>query len=59
MDVRRYTNALIKKCEEGELTWEQVARECLAEMSEQDVEDLCNTTEWVDCLDDDFEEQLN
>ncbi len=54
MDVRRYTNALIKKCEEGELTWEQVARECLAEMSEQDVEDLCNTTEWVECLDDDF-----
>ena len=57
MNVRKYTNALIVKCEEGELTWEQVARECLSEMSEAAVEDMCNTTEWVDCLDNDFDNE--
>ena len=29
------------------------------EMSEGDVEDMCNTTEWVDCLDDDFDGDPN
>lgn len=54
--VRRYTNKLLEKLENGDLSWEEVCRECLAEMSEDAVEDMCNTTEWVDCLDDDFEE---
>ena len=43
--------------EQGYVTWEQVARECLSEMSEADVEDMCNTTEWVN--DSDFEEEEN
>lgn len=46
-NVRKYTNALLKKLEDGELDWETVARECLTEMSEAAVEDMCNTTEWV------------
>lgn len=58
-NVRKYTNKLLEKLETGELDWEQVCRECLAEMSESAVEDMCNTTEWVDCLDDDFEEEEN
>lgn len=56
-DVRKYTNKLLEKLENGELSWEKVARECLAEMSEAAVEDLCNTTEWVN--DSDFEEKEN
>lgn len=54
-DVRKYTNKLLEKIELGYVTWEQVARECLSEMSEADVEDMCNITEWVD--DSDFEEE--
>ena len=46
-NVRKYTNALLKKLEDGELDWETVPRECLAEMSEAAVEDMCTTTEWV------------
>ena len=57
--VRRYTNKLLEKLENGELSWEVVCRESLAEMSEDAVKDMCNTTEWVDCLDDDFEEDPN
>lgn len=57
--VRRYTNKLLEKLENGELSWEVVCRECLTEMSEDAVKDMCNTTEWVDCLDDDFEEDPN
>lgn len=56
-DVRKYTNKLLEKIELGYVTWEQVARECLSEMSEADVEDMCNTTEWVN--DNDFEEEEN
>lgn len=47
VNVRKYTNALLAKCESGELDWETVARECLSEMSEYAVEDMCRTTEWV------------
>lgn len=46
-NVRKFTNALLEKLESGELDWEMVARECLAEMSEDAVEDMCTTTEWV------------
>lgn len=58
-DVRKYTNKLLEKLENGELSWEEVCRECLTEMSEGAVEDMCNTTGWVDCLDDDFEGDPN
>ena len=54
-DVRKYTNKLLEKIEMGYVTWEEVARECLAEMSEADVEDMCTTTEWVN--DSDFDEE--
>lgn len=56
-DVRKYTNKLLEKLENGELSWETVAHECLAEMSEAAVEDMCNSTEWVN--DSDFEEKEN
>lgn len=52
-DVRKYTNKLLEKLETGELGWEQVCRECLAEMSEYAVKDMCVTAEFVDVDDDD------
>lgn len=47
VNVRQYTNALLAKAECGEIDWETIARECLSEMSEYAVEDMCRTTEWV------------
>lgn len=52
-DVRKYTNKLLEKLETGELTWEQVCRECLSEMSEDSVKDMCVTTEFVEVDDED------
>jgi hypothetical protein len=46
-DVRKYTNLLLEKLESGELDWETVCRECLSEMSEDSVRDMCVTTEFV------------
>lgn len=39
-------NHVLEMCEEGILTWEAVARECIAEMSEDDVADMCRICEW-------------
>lgn len=52
-DVRKYTNKLLEKLENGELDWEQVCRECLSEMSEDSVKDMCITAEFVDVDDED------
>lgn len=52
MDVRHYTNKLLTALEEGILDWETVCRECLSEMSESDVEDMCRTCEFVEMDDD-------
>lgn len=38
--ARQYTNKLIGLAEDGVLTWEQLARECLSYMSEADAEDV-------------------
>lgn len=46
-DARKYTDKLLEKIERGYVTWERVARECLSEMSEADVEDMCDITGWV------------
>lgn len=55
-NVRKYTNKLLEKLESGELDWEQVCRECLSEMSEDSVKDMCVTTEFVDVDDEDCQE---
>lgn len=52
-DARKYTDKLLEKIDRGYVSWERVARECLSEMSEADVEDMCDITGWVD--DGDFE----
>jgi hypothetical protein len=40
---RAYTDKLLEFLEYGVLSWEDVARECLCYMSEDDVEDMCRT----------------
>lgn len=47
MKTRRVTDAILEALEEGVLTWEKVARECLSHMSESDVENMNQTAEFV------------
>ena len=42
--MRTYTNKLIEMAEEGLITWEQLARECLAYMAESDAEEVATST---------------
>ena len=53
---REYTNKIIELCEQGMLDWEDVARECMQYMSEDQVEDMATSNEWVDDDDEDEEE---
>ena len=52
-DVRKYTNMLLDRLQNGELDWETVCQECLSEMSEDTVKDMCVTTGFVEVDDDD------
>ena len=53
MDVRKYTNRLLEMLQDGALDWELVCRECLSEMSEDAVRDMCVTAGFVEVDDDD------
>ena len=53
MDVRKYTNKLLDMIQDGALDWELVCRECLSEMSEDAVRDMCVTAGFVEVDDDD------
>lgn len=50
--VRKYTNMLLDRLQNGELDWETVCHECLSEMSEDAVKDMCVTTGFVEVDDD-------
>ena len=39
--VRECTNKLIEFAENASISWEDIARECLARMSEDDVKAMC------------------
>ncbi len=54
-NVRQYTNALLDMCEEGALSWDTLALECLNYMSEDDVSDMAHSNELID----DEEEDTN
>lgn len=46
---RKYTNKLIEAIEDyNAVSWETVARECLARMSEDDVKLMCVEAEFVE-----------
>jgi hypothetical protein len=53
---RAYTDKLLELLEEGCLSWEAIARECLCYMSEDDVEDMCRTGDML-VLDESEEEE--
>jgi hypothetical protein len=42
---RKYTDNLLEMLEDGSISWEFIARECLCYMSEDDVADMCVTAE--------------
>lgn len=45
---REITNKLLELLEEGVLSWETVARECLSYMSEDDVADMDNVARFIE-----------
>lgn len=48
--TRIITNKLIEQLEDGALDWEEVCRECLQYMSEDDVADMANTNGYLDTI---------
>lgn len=54
--MRTVTNKVIELAENGILTWETIARECLQNMSEDDVADMASTCEWLDDEEDEEDE---
>lgn len=54
-------NKVIELCEDGILDWEDLARECVDYMSEDDVNDMASTVGWFDDEEDmnDDEEDMN
>lgn len=45
---REITNKLLELLEDGALSWETVARECLCYMSEYDVADMDNVARFIE-----------
>jgi hypothetical protein len=45
---REITNKLLELLEEGALSWETVARECLSYMSEDEVADMDNGARFIE-----------
>lgn len=44
--MANWSSQVIELAENGILSWEEVARECIAEMPEDDIEDMCRTCNW-------------
>lgn len=51
--MRTAADKVIKLAENGTLNWETIARECLQNMSEDDVVGMASTCNWLDDEDDD------
>ena len=57
--VRKCTNKLIEAIEDyNVVSWETVARECLARMSETEVENMCFETGFIDVDEDEDEDDI-
>jgi hypothetical protein len=48
MPVKFYADRVVETVENGVLDWETVARECLARMTDQDVEDMALECDWLE-----------
>lgn len=53
---RKITNKLLELLEDEVLSWETVARECLAYMSEDEVADITNIASFIEDDDDEVTE---
>ena len=47
MSISDIKSKLLDRLEDGRLLWEDVARECIAEMSTDEVEEMCDTCEYL------------
>ena len=56
--VRDATCELIEMAENGMITWETIARECLQYMSEDEVRDMAESNDWINSEDDEEDEDL-
>lgn len=57
MPVEFYADRVVETVENGVLDWETVARECLARMTDQDVEDMAVECDWLE--DEDYSDDDN
>jgi len=53
---REATCELIDMAENGAISWETIARECLQYMSEDEVRDMVESNDWIDDEDDEEED---
>ena len=53
---REYTSELIEMAEQMVIDWETIARECLARMSEDEVQEMCEECDWIEPKDDEDDE---
>ncbi len=56
-NARKTTNAIIQLADDGAISWETIARECLSYMSESDVADMCNTAGFIEEPEEEEEEE--
>ena len=53
--ARSATCELIEMAENGGISWETIARECLQYMSEDEVRDMAESNDWINSEDEDDE----
>lgn len=55
-NIRKVTCHLLDLADEGALSWETLARECLAYMSEDEAEDMARVADWLPAEEDEEDE---
>ena len=56
--ARSATCELIEMAENGMISWDTIARECLQYMSEDEVRDMAEYNDWIDPEDDEEDDDL-
>ena len=56
MAVREATCKLLEMAENGQISWETIARECLQYMSSDDVKDMAESNDWIEDEEEEDEE---
>ena len=55
--ARSATCELIEMAENGGISWETIARECLQYMSEDEVRDMAESNDWINSEDDEEDDE--